>query len=529
MNVLAPNGAIRWVYEMSHSQRVYSVLFGLIFILSSLSFSAADDDIEPELNSDFIHGTWVNETLLISGTTSLPAQQASWNMYDITDRDNSTWELLDTGDYFSNVTPMDQDLWSWTISINVSGINCTCWIEISQPYNLDRIFLHRVVFVGIGPHKPVILSQHESEVIVDEPETIYFTGVIADGDLDQSTIFLQWCNAPTGACLGETFDLEINSSWSGDTGSFSIDSVTCNLTDGSWKFSYYLRDETLTDSVPVTLTIHVDNTDPVAILAAPQTANESDSILVDGTASRDGVWGNSLQANWYLIPPNGELRVAESDEMDGLILTFIPDQAGNWTIKLDITDMVGRRSSTQMTIGVENLAPTASLKINGFDSADTTSYEFMVGEEMNLNSSSTDCISDIGSLEILWVIDGESHSNLSNLNLSSFSPGTYDIEMIVTDNDGISDSISLSIEISQSPLEISVSDNQLGRITAVIVVPIIPLLLFYLYKRFSKSDNSERGIPKWNKSIKDQDIDDVSNDSKTSDLWEHQDLTKRDD
>ena len=24
------------------------------------------------------------------------------------------------------------------------------------------------------------------------------------------------------------------------------------------------------------------------------------------------------------------------------------------------------------------------------------------GEEMNLNSSSTDCISDIGSLEILW-------------------------------------------------------------------------------------------------------------------------------
>jgi len=526
VNVLAPNGAIRWVYEMSHSQRVYSVLFGLIFILSSLSFSAADDDIEPELNSDFIHGTWVNETLLITGTTSLPAQQASWNMYDITDRDNSTWELLDTGDYFSNVTPMDQDLWSWTISINVSGINCTCWIEISQPYNLDRIFLHRVVFVGIGPHKPVILSQHESEVIVDEPETIYFTGVIADGDLDQSTIFLQWCNAPTGACLGETFDLEINSSWSGDTGSFSIDSVTCNLTDGSWKFSYYLRDETLTDSVPVTLTIHVDNTDPVAILAAPQTANESDSILVDGTASRDGVWGNSLQANWYLIPPNGELRVAESDEMDGLILTFIPDQAGNWTIKLDITDMVGRRSSTQMTIGVENLAPTASLKINGFDSADTTSYEFMVGEEMNLNSSSTDCISDIGSLDILWIVDGESYSNLSNLNMSSFSPGTYEVEMIVTDNDGISDSTSLSITITQSNEE---TDNQLARITALIIVPIIPLLVFYLYKRFNKSDDFEKGIPKWNKSIKDQDIDDVSNDSKTSDLWEHQDLTKRDD
>ena len=150
----------------------------------------------------------------------------------------------------------------------------------------------------------------------------------------------------------------------------------------------------------------------------------------------------------------------------------------------------------------------------------------MIGEEMNLNSSSTDCISDIGSLEILWVIDGESHSNLSNLNLSSFSPGTYEIEMIVTDNDGISDSISLSIKISQSNEE---SDNQLGRITAVIVVPIIPLLLFYLYKRFSKSDNSERGIPKWNKSIKAQEIDDADNDSKTGDLWENHDITKRDD
>ena len=526
MSVLAPNGAIRWVYDMSHSQRVYSILFGLIFILSSLSFSAANDDIEPELDSDFIHGTWVNETLLITGTTSLPAQQAKWNLYDITDRANSPWLLLDTGDYFSNVTPMEQDLWSWTISIDVSGINCTCWIEISQPYDLDRIFLHRVVFVGIGPHKPVILSQHESEVIVDEPETISFTGVMADGDLDQSTIFMQWCNAPTGACLGETFDLEISPSWTADTGSFSIDSVTCNLTDGSWKFSYYLRDETLLDSLPVSLTIHVDNTDPVAILTAPQTANESDSILVDGTASRDGVWGNSLQANWYLIPPNGELRVAESDEMDGFILTFTPDQAGNWTIKLDITDMVGRRSSTQMIIGVENLAPIASLEINGFNSADTTSYEFMVGEEMNLNSSSTDSISDIDSLEILWVIDGESYSNLSGLNMSSFSPGTYEVEMIVTDNDGISDSTSLSITITQSNEE---SDNQLGRITALIVVPIIPLLVFYLYKRFNKSDNSEKGIPKWNKSIKDQDIDDVGNDSKTSDLWERQDITKRDD
>ena len=511
---------------MSQSQRIYSVLFGLIFILSSLSFSSANDDIEPELNSDFLHGTWVNETLLITGTTSLPAQQASWKLYDITDGDNSTWELLDTGDYFSNVTPMDQDLWSWTISINVSEINCTCRIEISQPYNSDSIFLHRVVFIGIGPHKPVILPQHESEVIVDEPETISFTGVQADGDLDQSSIFLQWCNAPTGACLGETFDLEISPLWSGDTGSFSIDSVTCNLTDGSWKFSYYLRDEALLDSLPVTLTIHVDNTDPVAILTAPKTANESDSILVDGTASRDGFWGNSLQANWYLVPPNGEMRVAESDEMDGLILTFTPDQAGNWTIKLDITDMVGRRSSTQMTIGVQNLAPTASLKINGFDSADTTSYEFMIGEEMNLNSSSTDCISDIGSLEILWVVDGESYSNLSNLNLSSFSPGTYQIEMIVTDNDGISDSISLSIKIAQSNEE---SDNQLGRITAVIVVPIIPLLLFYLYKRFSKSDNSEGVIPKWNKSIKVQEIDDVDNDSKAGDLWENHDITKRDD
>ena len=343
--------------------------FGLLFVTLlfaftiPLNFGSADHD-GAVLTTTAPDGIWVNESLVINGSTTLPAQDASWILYDVTDP-YSEWEILRTGEFFSTVTPVDEGIWIWSISIDTQGLNCTCWLEVSQPNGLERIFLNRIIFIGEGPHNPVLSPVHDQSVIVDEPVLISTHGILAQGDLDATQLLLEWCSAPQGACDGDLINQEINVTWDGNEGTFPIDAETLNLSDGSYLFTYYLRDAALLESPLVSLFVHVDHSDPIASLSAPLSVNESELLMIDGSDSRDGVWGNALQANWFITSPDGELRIAEQSETDGLVLSLYPEQSGIWSIKVDVVDMVGRTASQEITVIVENINPKSAFTING--------------------------------------------------------------------------------------------------------------------------------------------------------------------
>lgn len=503
---------------MLKTNRAVAAFLLCLFLASLVPSSIATHEQSTLLTSETSDGIWVNDTLEISGRTTLPAQAASWVLYDITDP-YSEWEVLRQGDYFSEVTPLGQDLWEWSITIDTLEINCICWLEISQPNGLEREFLNRIVFIGEGPHDPIIRPDHDNLIIADEPVEVSFVGILAEGSLDDTTLHIEWCSAPTGACVGNSSEDEVIISWDGNYGTFSINSTENNLSDGKWNFDYYLRDALLRESPVISLILFVDNTDPIASLSAPVSANESEVIIIDGTESRDGVWGvESLQVNWYITPPSGNLMVAENNEANELLLNLSPNESGIWTVRLDVTDMVGRQNSSEIQIQVNNIAPIISLMINGLDATEITHYEFTKGEDMILDSSFTsDTNFDNLSLSHSWVIGDDEISNTSILDLSKLDPGAYSIKLIVTDNDGLTDNISISIEIKENVVEENDFSFNLGAFVLILVL-IGGLILFVRNSMIGK--DIEKTMPKWSASKSSKYSDGEKNSSEDADLWQ---------
>jgi hypothetical protein len=376
-------------------------------------------------------------------------------------------------------------------------LNCTCWLEVSQPNGLERIFLNRIIFIGEGPHNPVLSPVHDQSIIVDEPVLLSTHGILAHGDLEDTQLLLEWCSAPQGACDGELSNQEINVTWDGNEGTFPIDAESLNLSDGSYLITYYLRDATLRESPLVSLFVHVDHSDPIAILSAPTSVNESDLLMIDGSGSRDGVWGNALQANWFITSPDGELRIAEQSETDGLVLSLYPEQAGIWSIKVDVVDMVGRRASQEITVLVENIIPESAFTINGLAGDQYTNYTFIEGDEMILDgTSSIDTESDMETLTYLWTVDGISSGNMPTIDLSELETGIHEVELTVTDDDGTTSSKTILFSVEEK----AVVDGKSLNYSVIIVFAILVLGLGMFMTKRLMGNQSSSSMPKWHKS-----------------------------
>ena len=195
-----------------------------------------------------------------------------------------------------------------------------------------------------------------------------------------------------------------------------------------------------------------------------------------------------------------------------------PNEPGLWTIRLDVMDLVGRQSTSEIQIQVNNIAPSASLMINGLNAMGITHYEFTEGEDMMLDSSLTsDTNFDNLTLSHSWIIDGEEISNTSVLNMSELEPGTYSIELIVTDNDGLTDSITISIEIKENIVEENGSTLNLATIGLFLVL--ICASILYVRKSVS-GKNTEKVMPKWSTSKSNRHSNGEQSSTEDAELWQ---------
>ena len=175
----------------------------LLVLVPTTSASSEVDNSSEILTSPTLDGIWVNETLILNGSTTLNPQNVDWVLYDVTDP-YLEWPILRSGEFFSVVTPVAENLWIWSLTIDVSGLNCTCWLEIGQPNGLGKEFLNRIIFIGLGPHDPMISPYHPSSIMVDNSVEIATKAVLSDSNANDSNIILSWCYAPNGACDGVT-------------------------------------------------------------------------------------------------------------------------------------------------------------------------------------------------------------------------------------------------------------------------------------------------------------------------------------
>ena len=175
---------------MRHLTKSSITLVSILLLSTCLSTgSSQPTNLSGDLSSTLDNGEWVNETLVVNGSTTLEPQNANWILYDLDDL-YGEWSVLRSGEFFSEVTPIELGVWNWSIAIDVQGLECTCWLEVSQPDGLQRAILNRIVFIGDGPHDPILSPKHDSSIILDEPVLISTLGLLADGHIDESKIIL---------------------------------------------------------------------------------------------------------------------------------------------------------------------------------------------------------------------------------------------------------------------------------------------------------------------------------------------------
>lgn len=480
---------------------------------SSLSTSLSGD-----LSSTLSDGEWVNGTLVVNGTTTLEPQNANWILYDLDDL-YGEWSVLRSGEFFSEVTPIDVGVWNWSITIDVQGLECTCWLEVSQPDGLQRAILNRIVFIGDGPHDPILSPKHDSSIVLDEPVMISTLGLLADGVLSDSNIILSWCHAPNGACDGELFSANVNATWdiqNGENiGSFLIDAGELELYDGTWELTYVLQDSFLRTSPHVSVRVFVDQTDPQSILISPSNASEGDTIIIDGSDSWDGVWSSNLQAIWYIHQPDGSMRVAEQSETNGLVLTLNPTQSGNYSVQLDVLDMVGRMSSSHVTIGVQNIVPVLEVSIDGVEDSSPNSIQLDEEEKLIISAIAKETGSDIESLVFEWYINDEFISNDEVLEISNLGVGTHELRLVITDDNGATDSHEMDLIVNAN---YETEDKEIN-VWAILLIVVILVGITLITKRMRLSENESSSMPKWNKSTKSESLEDTDSNLPESELW----------
>ena len=71
---------------MNQYSKSYIILTSILLMsLPIASSSSVDSEVGHKLTSPVEDGIWVNNTLEVNGSTTLPPQDADWALYDVTD------------------------------------------------------------------------------------------------------------------------------------------------------------------------------------------------------------------------------------------------------------------------------------------------------------------------------------------------------------------------------------------------------------------------------------------------------------
>ena len=498
-------------------QQLKSWLTITLVVILSIPVSADNSETNPSvtlLNSEFLDGHWVNETVVINGTTSINPQNADWVLYNVTDP-YVEWPVIKSGDYFTSVYPVEENLWEWNLLIDVEGLNCTCWLEIGQPNGLGKEFLNRIIFIGSGPHNPVISPLHDEIIMLDEPVQITAKATLSDSVPSNGSIILNWCSSPNGACDGETHSANVDVDWDENIATFTLDAVELELEDGIWSFTYIFQDAYLKESPHVEIIVYVDRNEPTSAMICPSESFEGDNNLIDGSGSSDGVWSNNLQYVWYVTKPDGTVYFPQGTNTEST-LNLILNDSGLHSIRLDVIDWVGRMNSTSCQIFVKNSEPLLVMEITGVDVVNPTSWQFTLGENVSLKPSVVDAGDGVESALFSWYIGTKLVGNSQEFSIADLEEGTYEMTLVVTDDDGANDSHQIEIIINAE----NNIENDVWNYSAVIVLIGIAGFAFVMFSRMQEKDVESKSLPKWRDKQDKSNIKPMQNDNVEKELWD---------
>jgi len=487
--------------HMGVSRSISVCLVSLLFCTLPLAVLVSAHHLDEDNYNLFIFqedGTIFSENISLNGTTTLPPSEATWELWNVGDG-ISNWNIEATGSHFNSVVPVSENLWNWTLEINVTGIECTCLLTISIPNGLDPMTKSITLYLGETGHRPVILDiDYTTTIVVEEPVTIEIDYVVPGLNNAGVTIFAEVCEAPHGVCLDEPYPIALNQTDDNGTVNITLNHLELELADGIYQFEYSVIDALLLQSNSETLAIVIDTQEPIVTIDGPENATESQPIFISASVD-DGYSGSSEIVVWTIYSPDGKAHSPTIEEkQDEYSLNIIPILSGDWTIELLVRDVGGHFVTTNHSFTIVNSAPQAYLTLDGFEVTNGSSLTPANANEWTLDcSGSTDTIDDMQTLQYVWYVDGKARvSGKANFTQDDFSiVGQQQMMLVVTDDDGVESRINFTVFIEED----SASSDKSSIVLGIIALAIIISGIFVIRNNSSKYNESKtsKNIPKW--------------------------------
>ena len=470
-------------------------------------------DDPPQIIINQGQGLFVEENLTITGTyvdEELPSV-LSWRMF-------SGLEIIDDGDLQSSLIQQAHSVessrttWEYSLELNLSSYApCSCLLEILAIDSSNQGDVAQFILFAQGEGTTQLAPR-----IVMDGDLGQLTGVVTLNAVsldDEGVVGAQWAISDDSeiamSCIQSWIQAPESVTWYNITGvltgpmsshSWSLD--TTEYDDG--EYSLLVRavaDDGLT-SPCACQTVGIDNHAPIAMIDGPSEVNESaGQIQFDGSGSSDQFWGrDGLVFLWVLDGgPNGQII-----ESGGDYRTFDVDssKSGNFSLTLTVVDHAGFSNSVVHQFNISNQNPEAVLRVGGQPLEDGDTITLANEEQWLMEcSDSIDSDNDKPSLICTWYIDGEpimtgwERQLLRPDDLSE----SHTLMLEVTDDNGLSDTITVTFGVQGTPSDPMYSDEDGGVgiwILTMVAGSIIVILLatMVLVRKFSGHASS---IPKW--------------------------------
>ncbi len=476
------------------------IVFSMLLSNTSAEIGKGNHNTSEDLTINQTDGGHFIEYLNLSGSSIFPASELRWSIYEISQGIENSAESINESNIFEKVT-IENDVWYWEVSIYVGQLNCTCDFNIMHESQNHHHQSTIIVYLGESNHFPIIESILSFQLPSDSYDVVLNYAVTwpisEDEPLDALNISMfkaEICQYSGEACVSSSFSIELPYTVL-DDGLYmiQISQEEIGLNDGNWLFDIVFRDSYLRISNLHSKVLTFDTNPPNVTIFGNQNITEMSqtiySILVD-----DGYDSSSVAITWTLTNPEGDTRALFNSEIiDDYSAKISFNESGNWSINILTIDSVGHYTRMSHIVDVENTPPVIAI-----DSTEevATDMSFDIANDWYLDASgSVDTANDQVNLMFQWYLDETLIYSGNNLSQSVLTqPGSYELKLIVTDDDGDSDEYLLSLTLkqySETNEDASFSPIIVGSISLIVFLILISLIFTV------KKSNGDFKLPKW--------------------------------
>ncbi len=181
-----------------------------------------------------------------------------------------------------------------------------------------------------------------------------------------------------------------------------------------------------------TILVTVLNSPPTAEAGPDVSGTEDSSLSFNGQGSDPG--GGPVTFSW---------NFGDGSTASGQSVGHAFTQAGSYQVTLTVTDADGLSVTDTCTATVTNVGPVAVITSNlGTHEGDTMTFS---------GTSTSDTSSDLPLLVYAWDLGDGSTASGATASHAYTDEGTYTVKLTVTDDDGASDSATLTVSVANAP------------------------------------------------------------------------------